>query len=131
MAKKVVMIEEVSKDMFVVPHNSPLIRIIEFGYILHSFMIDNGLTHENEWLDFSFGMNLKILDSHDEIVLFNASEVKHILEWLDWICRLVVASEGEHNNTKFIKNFISMSDKLFDDLKYLNIDEKIMIEKLK
>lgn len=131
MAIREVMLEEVSKDIFVVQQSSPLVKMIEFGYILHSFMIDSELITENEWFDFAFGVNLKILESNDELIIFNQPEITTILKWIDWICQVIVMSEGEHNNSKFIKDFLSKSDVLFKSFKHLDESEKIIVEKLK
>lgn len=131
MAAKEVMVEEVSKDIFVVKQHSSLVKMIEFGYILHSFMVDSELVKENEWFEFAFGINLKILETNDEFVILNSSELSKVLNWLDWICQIIVNSDGEHNNSSFIKSFLSKSDLLFKKFKHINEEAKVIVEKLK
>ena len=80
MATKKVMIEEISKDLFFINLNSPLIRMIEFGYILHYNLIESELIEDNSWFDFIFGVNLKIVDSYEDVLLLNQSEVKNLLK---------------------------------------------------
>jgi hypothetical protein len=131
MAKKQVIIKEVSQDFFIVENNSPLVKIIEFGYTLHNLLLEAELVEENKWSDFSFCTNLKILDSNNDIIIFNSLEIKNLLDWLDWICRIVITSEGYHNNTNFIKCFISNCDLIFSQIKQSLNTEQIIIEKIK
>jgi hypothetical protein len=130
MTKKQVIIKELSSDLFVVQNNSPLIKIIEFGQILHLLMLEAELVKDNEWSDFAFCINLKLIDSNNEIVIFNSLEIKNLVDWLDWICRIIVTSEGFHNETKFIKQFISSCDSMFIQLKESLGTEQIIIEKM-
>lgn len=130
MAKKQVIIKEVSQDFFIVENTSPLIRIIEFGHTLHCLLLEADLVEENDWYDFSLCTNLKIIDSNNDIIIFDSFEIKNLLDWLDWICRIIISSDGYHNNTDFIKRFISNCDLLFFEIKkHLHI-EQIIIEKI-
>ena len=131
MATKKVMIEEISKDLFLINLSSPLIRMIEFGYTLHYSLIESELIDDNSWFDYIFGVNLKIVDSYEEVVLFNQSEIKNLLNWLDWICQVIISSDIKHNDNKLIKEFITLSDELFLDFKHLFFFEDIIIEKIK
>lgn len=131
MATKKVMIEEISKDLFFININSPLIRMIEFGYILHYSLIESDLIEDNSWFDFIFGVNLKIADSFEDVVLFNQSEIKNLLNWLDWICQIIISADIKHKENKIIKEFISLSDELFLEFKHLIVLEDIIIEKIK
>jgi hypothetical protein len=131
MTRKTVMIEEISEDLFMIYDNSPLLQMIEFGYVLHLMLLESELVNQNEWEEFAFGMNLKILDRDEDFVLISYFELSNLLSWLDWICRVVVCSEGNHNQTKFIKRFLNESDNLF---LYFNSgnnkNREIIIEKL-
>lgn len=131
MTRKTVMIEEISEDLFMIYDNSPLLQMIEFGYVLHLMLLESELVNQNEWEEFAFGMNLKILERNEDFVLISYFELSNLLSWLDWICRLVVSSEGEHNKTGFIKRFLNESDNLF---LYFNSgnnkNREIIIEKL-
>jgi len=131
MTRKTVMIEEISEDLFMIYDNSPLLQMIEFGYVLHLMLLESELVNQNEWEEFAFGMNLKILERNEDFVLISYFELSNLLSWLDWICRLVVSSEGEHNKTRFIKRFLNESDNLF---LYFNSgnnkNREIIIEKL-
>lgn len=131
MTRKTVMIEEISEDLFMIYDNSPLLQMIEFGYILHLMLLESELVKANEWEEFAFGINLKLTDNMEEFILISYTELSNILSWLDWICRVVVTSEGEHNNTHFIKRFLNESDNLF---LYFNSgnnkNREIIIEKL-
>jgi hypothetical protein len=131
MARKTVMIEEISEDLFMVYDNSPLLQMIEFGYILHLMLLESEMAPQNEWEEFIFEMNMKVMDRFEDFILISYFELKNILIWLDWICRIVVNSDGWHNDTKFIKIFLNESDNLFS---YFNSGNNkgrdIIIEKL-
>ena len=131
MARKTVMIEEISEDLFMIYDNSPLLQMIEFGYILHLMLLESEMAPQNEWEEFAFEINMKVMDRTEDFILISYFELNNILTWLDWICRVVVSSEGEHNYTKFIKTFLNESDNLF---LYFNSgnnkSRNIIIEKL-
>ena len=130
MTEKQVIIKEIYQDFFIVENNSPLIRVIEFAHTLHNLLLESDMVEEDEWFDFSFCTNLKILDSNNDIITFNSLEIKNLLDCLDWICRIIVTSEGYHNSTNFIKHFISNCDSILSQIKKsLNI-EQIIIEKI-
>lgn len=131
MTQKTVMIEEISEDLFMIYDNSPLLQMIEFGYVLHLMLLESELINQNEWEEFAFGMNLKMLDRVEDFVLISYCELSNLLSWLDWVCRVVVSSEGVHNQTKFIKRFLNESDNLFLYFNSGNNKSKeIIIEKL-
>ena len=131
MARKTVMIEEISEDLFMIYDNSPLLQMIEFGYVLHLMLLESEMLNENEWEEFAFGINMKVIDRVEDFILISYFELNNILTWLDWICRVIVTSEGKHNDTKFIKTFLNESDNLF---LYFNSgnnkNRNIIIEKL-
>tara|TARA_R110001599_G_scaffold348419_1_gene575666 strand:- start:433 stop:831 length:399 start_codon:yes stop_codon:yes gene_type:complete len=131
MARKTVMIEEISEDLFMIYDNSPLLQMIEFGYILHLMLLESEMALQNEWEEFAFEINMKVMDRTEDFILISYFELNNVLTWLDWICRVVVSSEGEHNYTKFIKTFLNESDNLF---LYFNSgnnkSRNIIIEKL-
>ena len=131
MARKTVMIEEISEDLFMIYDNSPLLQMIEFGYILHLMLLESEMAPQNEWEEFAFEINMKVMGRTEDFILISYFELNNILTWLDWICRVVVSSEGEHNYTKFIKTFLNESDNLF---LYFNSgnnkSRNIIIEKL-
>lgn len=131
MALKTVMIEEISEDLFMIYDNSPLLQMIEFGYVLHLMLLESEMAEQNEWEDFAFEINMKIIDMVEDFILINYFELKNILIWLDWVCKLIVHSDGKHNDTKFIKRFLNESDNLF---RYFNSGNdklrNIIIEKL-
>ena len=54
-----VMLEEVSKGLYILGQNSSLISNITFGYSIHSLMVESEIYENNEWYDFAFGINLK------------------------------------------------------------------------
>ena len=131
MARKTVMIEEISEDLFMIYDNSPLLQMIEFGYILHLMLLESEMAPQNEWEEFAFEINMKGMDRTEDFILISYFELNNILTWLDWVCRVVVSSEGEHNDTEFIKTFLNESDNLF---LYFNSgnnkSRNIIIEKL-
>ena len=75
-------------------------------------------------------INLKIIERTEKFVLITKAELNNLIQWLDWICRVIITSEGEHNNTFFIKNFLSESDNLFNYFKS-GKHRKLTIEKVK
>jgi len=131
MTRKTVMIEEISEELFMIYDNSPLLQMIEFGYVLHLMLLESEMLKENESEEFAFGINMKVVNRAEDFVLISFFELSNILTWLDWVCRVVVTSEGKHNDTKFIKTFLNESDNLF---LYFNSgnnkNREIIIEKL-
>lgn len=130
MTNKSILLEEISEGMFMINDNSPLIQMIEFSYILHLMLIESGLVKSNEWEEFAFSINIKILERTENFVFITKNELSNLIQWFDWICRIIVLSEGEHNNTFFIKNFLSESDNLFNYFKS-GKHREVIIEKIK
>lgn len=131
MSTKTIMIEEVSEDLFMINDNSTLIKMLDFGYKLHLMLIESELVNLNEWEEFVFSLNLKISERTENFIFINKNDFKNVLNWLDWICRIIITSDGFHNDTNFIKNFLNESDKLFKYYNNKNFKEKsVTIEKL-
>lgn len=131
MSTKTIMIEEVSEDLFMINDNSTLIKMLDFGYKLHLMLIESELVNLNEWEEFVFSLNLKISERTENFIFINKNDFKNVLNWLDWICRIIITSDGFHNYTNFIKNFLNESDKLFKYYNNKNFKEKsVTIEKL-
>ena len=131
MSTKTIMIEEVSEDLFMINDNSTLIKMLDFGYKLHLMLIESELVNLNEWEEFVFSLNLKISERTENFIFINKNDFKNVLNWLDWICRVIITSDGFHNDTNFIKNFLNESDKLFKYYNNKNFKEKsVTIEKL-
>jgi hypothetical protein len=122
-----VIIKQISYDLFLVKKDSAIIKIVEFGFILHSMLIENKIYDDDEWYDFSFYFCLKIEDNTEmdgeDFILFNLEEIKNFLIWLDWICKIIINSDGEHNDTIFIKKFISFCDQIFKKFKNIKTIE--------
>jgi hypothetical protein len=121
MGRKKIIIKQISKDLFLVEKDSVIIKIIEFSFILHTLLIEERLYDDDEWYDFSFCLCLKIEENAEidgeDFIIFNEEEIKSVLIWLDWICKIIINSEGDHNETVFIKNFISFCDQIFKKFK--------------
>ena len=130
MTNKSILLEEISEGLFMINDNSPLIQMIDFSYILHLMLIESGFIKANEWEEFAFSINLKIIERAENFVFITKTELSNLIHWFDWICRVIVISEGEHNNTFFIKNFLSESDNLFNYFKS-GKHRDIIIEKIK
>lgn len=130
MTNKSILLEEISEGLFMINDNSPLIQMIDFSYILHLMLIESGLIKANEWEEFAFSINLKIIERAENFVFISKTELSNLIQWFDWICRVIIVSEGEHNNTFFIKNFLSESDNLFNYFKS-GKHREIIIEKIK
>jgi hypothetical protein len=130
MTNKSILLEEISEGLFMINDNSPLIQMIDFSYILHLMLIESGFIKANEWEEFAFSINLKIIERAENFVFISKTELSNLIQWFDWICRVIVVSEGEHNNTFFIKNFLSESDNLFNYFKS-GKHREIIIEKIK
>lgn len=124
-----VMLEEVSKGLYILGQNSSLISNITFGYSIHSLMVESEIYENNEWYDFAFGINLKILDSYEDVITLTDHELNLISKWLDWVCRTIIESDGEHHSNKFIRTFLSDCSSFFAYVKKENLDESIIIEK--
>jgi hypothetical protein len=105
MAKNKVMIEEYSENLFIINNNSPFIKMIEFGYFLHSFLVDSEITQENEWFDYIFSLSVKIVENEENFTVLDLYDIERLLIWLDWICQIIVSSEGFHNDNFFVKQF--------------------------
>ena len=130
MTNKSILLEEISEGLFMINDNSPLIQMIDFSYILHLMLIESGFIKANEWEEFAFSINLKIIERAENFVFISKTELSNLIQWFDWICRVIIVSEGEHNNTFFIKNFLSESDNLFNYFKS-GKHREIIIEKIK
>jgi hypothetical protein len=130
METKKVIIKQISDDLFLVKKDSVIIKIIEFGFILHSLLIEEKICDDDEWYDFSFCLCIKIEDNAEidgeDYIVFNSDEIQNLLIWLDWICKIIINSDGEHNDTLFIKNFISFCDQIFKKFKNF---KKLELEK--
>jgi hypothetical protein len=114
-----VIIEKINENTFLIPKNSSLVKIIEFGFILHSLLIEEKICDDDEFYNFSFYLCIKTEDLYDDFIFLNDKEIKNLLTWLDWICKIIINSDGYHNETSFIKSFINISDKMFKRFKLL------------
>ncbi len=116
-----VIIKQLNDDLFLIKKESVVIKIIEFSFILHSLLIEEKITEDDEWYEFPFCLYVKIEEnsevSSEDFIIFNLEEIQNLLIWLDWICKIIINSDGEHNNTFFIKNFISFCDQIFKKFK--------------
>lgn len=103
--------------------------MIEFGYFLHSFIIDSDITKENEWFDYVFSLHVKIVENDENFTILDFYDIEKLLMWLDWICQIIVASEGFHNDNFFVKQFLSQSDDVFKQFKKFKSKNKIEQQK--
>jgi hypothetical protein len=129
MAKSKVMIEEYSENLFIINDSSSFVKMIEFGYILHSFLVDSEIVKENDWFDYMFSLSLKIIENEEGFTIIDDSDLDKILKWLDWICQILVTSEGKHNENVFVKEFLCQSDNVFK--KFNKQSEKLILKKEK
>ena len=128
MAKSVIL-EELSNGLYLLNQDSSLVSTITFGYSIHSLLVETEIYENNEWYDFMFGINVKFAEAFEGVILISDYELKLISEWLDWICRIIVESNGDHHSYKFMKNFLSDCDYFFSFVKASEKREMIMIEK--
>lgn len=122
-------LREVVEDVFALNSNSLLIDTIAFGYIIHTMLVESELYENNEWYDFSFGIHYKIIDSNEECIFLKEKEIELLYKWLDWICRVVIESEGKHHSNKNVKTFLSNCDTFFSYIKGVNNNFIIQTEK--
>jgi hypothetical protein len=83
----------------------------------------------NEWYDFAFGIHFKIMEHFDDVIILTNKELELLKMWMDWICRIVVESEGEHHINKDVKKFLSNCDDFFHCMK--EVEKEYIIEKVK
>ena len=117
MANNRVMIEELKNDVFYINDNSSLVKMIEFGFLFQHKLIEINLIEECEWYDFAFEINLKTVE---DSIIYNINEINLILDWLDWICRILILYYENNHQDKFVKKFFSECDELFLFFKKLN-----------
>lgn len=115
-------LNEVTNGLYMLDSNSSLIDTIAFGYTLHMMLVESEIYEDNDWYDFSFGINYKIIDSiDDDFVFLTQKELDLTKTWLDWVCRVIIDSEGEHCSDKIIKKFLSNCDDFFS---FMKVSEK-------
>lgn len=114
-------IKKIDEDYFLLNKNASLLKIIEFSFILHSHLIEVEYCKNDYLYEFSLDMYIRMeeeLDNNDNnSILLHKDEIKKLLIWLDFICKLIINSEGEHNSSSFIKQFILFCDNFFKELK--------------
>jgi hypothetical protein len=122
-------LKKVAESLYMIDSNSSLIDSIAFSYSIHTLLIESEIYENNEWYDFASGIHFKIIDYFDDTIVFSQKELELIKMWLDWVCRIVIESEGKHHSNKEVKYFLSSCDNFFSCMK--NIEKKYIVEKIK